>query len=203
MEHARLRRREGIKDAIKKLNKIRTYKGTISHVGMILKAISERAELDLDWEELQKDGDMSLSIALQGQEEIGWYRMCQGYYHKAWAIVQRKHYKCMGTNSKQLNIGRWKKMFSTILVEYSLDCWRSRNETIHGKERDESRKKQLETIKKHIKQLYSQKETLRGKTQYRIFDMPINKRLRMGIQSSRTWVGMAEEVLRLHREMQH
>ena len=91
-------------------------------------------------------------------------------------------------------------MFSTILVDYSLECWKLRNETIHGKERDESRKIQQVKIKKHIRDLYAKKETLKGKTQYRIFDMPINKRLGMGIQSSLIWVGMAEEVLRLHRE---
>ena len=199
-EHTRLRRKECIKKVLQKLKKIRTYEGIMSHVGKILNSISNREVMELDWDEIHRDGDMSLGIALMGQEEIGWDRMCQGYYHKAWTTVQGKYYRRMGKNSKFLNIGRWKKMFSTILVEYSLDCWRLRNETIHGKERDESRKKQLDTIKKQIKNLYSQKETLKGTTQYRIYDMPQKKRLGMGIQSSRIWVGMAEEVLKLHRE---
>ena len=34
----------------------------------------------------------------------------------------------------------------------------------------------------------------------KIFDMPLAKRLLMGVQSSKIWVGMAEEVLKMNRE---
>ena len=199
-QHTIVRRRDCIKTVLRRLKKLHTYEGIMSMIGYILNCISERIELDFDWIGLQRDGDMSLCIALTGQEDIGWKRLCQGYYHKTWTTVQSKHYKRLGKNSRTQNIGRWKKMFSTILVDYSLECWKLRNETIHGKERDESRKIQQVKIKIHIRDLYARKETLKGKPQYRIFDMPINKRLGMGIQSSLIWVGMAEEVLRLHRE---
>ena len=58
-------------------------------------------------------------------------------------ILQSQYYRRMGTNTRKMNIGRWKKMFSIILTDYSLDCWKSRNESIHGKEQDISRKKIL------------------------------------------------------------
>ena len=99
--------------------------------------------MDFDWETLHHDGDMSLIIALKGQELIGWTGLCQGFYHKEWARVQSRYYRRMGTNTRKMNIGRWKKMFSIILTDYSLDCWKSRNESIHGKEQDISRKKIL------------------------------------------------------------
>ena len=194
-QHTIVRRRECIKKVLRRLKKLHTYEGIMSMVCYILNCISERIELDFDWVGLQQDGDMSLCIALTGQEDIGWKRLCQGYYHKTWTIVQSKHYRRLGKNTRTLNIGRWKKMFSTILVDYSLECWKLRNETIHGKERDESRKIQQAKIKKQIRGLYAIKETLKGKAQYRIYDMPLKKRLGMGIQSSRIWVGMAEEVL--------
>ena len=72
-------------------------------------------------------------------------------------------------------------MFSTILVEYSLDCWKLRNESIHGNEKDESRKKQLEMIKKTKKGAIQKKDILKGQTKYRIYDMPLRKWLDMGI----------------------
>ena len=97
--------------------------------------------MDFEWEYLHLDRDMSMIIALTGQEKIGWVRMCQGYYHKEWAVIQARYYRRSGLNNKTLNIKRWKKMFSIILAEYSLDCWQHRNETLHGKEIEDSRKK--------------------------------------------------------------
>ena len=198
--HARRRRKTSIKTVLRRLKCLHTYEGITSYIGYILTRISEREEMDFDWDEIEQDGNMSLRIALTGQEEIGWSRLCQGFFHRGWTEIQRKHYRRSGKNSKILNIGRWKKMFSTILADYSLECWRMRNETLHGKEVDETRKTQLSKVKKQIKQLYGKKEILRGTSQFRIYDMPLKKRLGMGIQSSRIWVGMAEEVLRLQRE---
>ena len=91
-------------------------------------------------------------------------------------------------------------MFSTIMTDYSLDCWKERNETIHGKEKDKSRQKQLITIRKQVRGLYARRGELHGHPNKKIYDMPMKKRLRMGIQSTKIWVGLAEEVLRLHRE---
>ena len=75
-----------------------------------------------------------------------------------------------------------------------------RNEVLHGKDNDESKKLKIKSIKGKVRQLYKCKETLRGTKNYKIFEMPLYKRLRYGIQSITLWVGMAEEVLKLHRE---
>ena len=198
--HSRERRLVGIKKVIQRLKKLRTYEGITSLVGYILKCISNREEMVFDWETLNHDGDMSLIISLQGQEKIGWTSLCQGYYHKGWAMTQSKYYRRLGSNSRTLNIRRWKKMFSTIMTDYSLDCWKERNETIHGKEKDKSRQKQLITIRKQVRGLYARRGELHGHPNKKIYDMPMKKRLRMGIQSTKIWVGLAEEVLRLHRE---
>ena len=198
--HSRERRLVGIKKVIQRLKKLRTYEGITSLVGYILKCICNREEMVFDWETLNHDGDMSLIISLQGQEKIGWTSLCQGYYHKGWAITQSKYYRRLGSNTRTLNIRRWKKMFSTIMTDYSLDCWKERNETIHGKEKDKSRQKQLITIRKQVRGLYARRGELHGHPNKKIYDMPMKKRLRMGIQSTKIWVGLAEEVLRLHRE---
>ena len=41
---------------------------------------------------------------------------------------------------------------------------------------------------------------MRGDPNFKIFEMPLHKRLLMGKQSSKIWIGMAEEALRLHQE---
>ena len=200
MPHAKQRRKRGIKNALHRMKNLRTYEGIISLMGYILNQISEREEMNFEWEYLKKDGELSLIAALEGQEKIGWKSFCQGYCHSEWSRVQSRHYAKLGTTTRTLNIKRWKRMMCEILADFSLECWKQRNETIHGKEKDETRKKQLDNIRKQVKGLYARKGELHGQYNKKVFNMPLKKRLRMGIQSSKIWVGLAEEVLRLNRE---
>ena len=142
--HAMERRRICIQKVLRRLKNLRTYEGITSILSYVLTSISNNEEMDFDWEDLHRDGDMSLIIAIEGQKRIGWNCLCQGFYHTEWARVQRKHYKRLGKDTRVLNIRRWKKMFSTILTDFSIDCWKLRNESIHGQEKDVSRKIQKE-----------------------------------------------------------
>ena len=198
--HAIARRRECIKKVLRRLKNIHTYEGITSTMGYILGTISKREERAFDWEEINRDGDMALTIAINGQERIGWNCLCQGYAHKEWAKIQARYYRRMGIKSRTLNIGRWKKMFSKILTDFSLDCWKLRNESIHGNETDKSRKKKKGKLENQIKALYGKRNELRGSKNRKIFDMPLAKRLGLGIQASILWIGLAEEVLKRHRE---
>ena len=80
-----------------------------------------------------------LAKAIEGQKSIGWMAMCQGFFHKAWAESQADYYKKLGLKTRYHNISRWKTMISTIMGDYSLDCWDRRNKSIHGENRVESR----------------------------------------------------------------
>ena len=67
-------------------------------------------------------------------------------------------------------------MICTILMDYSLDCWKLRNEsTIHGKENDTSRQKKKEKLQKQITGLYKKRKELPESKKGRIFDMPLKK----------------------------
>ena len=198
--HAKIRRKKCIQKVLRRLKNLITYEGITSTIGYILTQISNKEDISFDWEEQHRDGDMALTIAIQGQQRIGWNCLCQGFYHKEWARIQQRHYQRLGKKSRSLNITRWKKMFSTIMAEYSLECWKMRNESIHGKENGDSRLLRKEKIGKLIKGLYGKKKELNKKMRRRVFSMPLEKRLRMGIQSSTIWVKLAEEVLRRHRD---
>ena len=199
-EHTIKRRRVHIRRVLQRLKNLRTYEGITSTIGLILEKISKQEEMVFDWEAMQSDGDMSLISALEGQQKIGWTCFCQGFYHKEWTTIQMRYYRRLGTNSRSLNIRRWKKLFSTILTDYSLECWKNRNESIHGNEIDESRKKKKAALGRQIKGLYNKQDELRGETKRRVFSMPLKQRLGMGIHSSKLWISLAEEMLRRHRE---
>ena len=194
------KREELIRTALKKLKALCTYDGIVSLVRLILTKVSRREKMDDDFVDTKFDGPLSMAELVENQDRIGWMAFCQGYYHVGWARAQQAHYRREGIKKKSLNIGRWKKKFSVILGDFCLDCWKQRNETLHGKEMDEAKRKVLQKLRLKTKQLYKLKHELRGSKNSGIFDMPLYKRIRFGIQSMTIWVGMAEEVLKLHRE---
>ena len=189
-----------ITKVLKKLKLLHTYEGITTMVRIILTRISNRDDETFNTEELSNDGNLCLKRTIRGQDKIGWFEFCQGYCHKGWAIIQNRYYRLNGLNTRKCNIERWKKLLCTVLGEYCLDCWQARNESLHGKEREETKKLQLKKARSKVKSLYGKKEELRGTTNFKIFDMPLYKRIRFGVQSITLWIGMAEEVLRLHRE---
>jgi ribonuclease HI len=198
--HSIRARSDLIRKVLRRLKAMRTYEGIISTVGSILKDISTRKTIMIEQLVDRKDGKMSLNKALRGQETIGWNEFCQGYVHKEWARVQQIHYSRNGIRSHALSIESWKKKFTTTLLEYSMDCWNRRNETLHGKEIEETRKIRLERVQKMVKELYKHRSEVKGTKYYRIFRMAIKKRIKLGIQTNTIWIGLAEEALRQYRE---
>ena len=199
-DNAKRTRIEAITTVTRRLKKFHTHGGIISIVRYTLTQIGNREDMEYGKNEFIGE-DERFMIALQGQDKIGWLDFCQGFYHIEWSNIQEKHYRTLGINSKTMNIKRWKKMFSTILVDYCLDCWKGRNEKIHGKDNETSRIKKLEIVRKKVRDLYKRRGEIKGEKQKKVFGMPMNKRLLLGIQSTRLWVGLAEEVLRMDREM--
>ena len=89
-------------------------------------------------------------------------------------------------------------MFLTIITDYVNDCWKMRNEAIHGEATKEGRMVRKKRLVEQVKSLYRKKSELNGSPYRRIFAMRISQRIKMGIQSLTLWVGKAEEVLKLH-----
>jgi hypothetical protein len=189
-----------IKRVLKRLGLLHTCKSIKSLVGRVLCVISNNKKVDSDLEVENLKNTSNLRGVIVGQTEIGWHDLCQGFFHKEWTGLQQEYYRRMGKKSKYLNIRRWTRMFSTILCDYSLECWDLRNKTLHGESVTEARAIQLKKLRKRVGLLYKQKGQLRGHKNSSIFDLPMEKRQNMGVQATVLWIGMAEEVLRLHRE---
>jgi hypothetical protein len=199
-EDAKTARVTMIKKVLLQLRKMRTDDSIISVFGYVLKKVSNREEVNLDLDATRFDKGSLVLAALVGQARIGWLEFCQGLLHVGWAKVQRAYYQHLGKNNRYLNVTRWKRMASTILSGYCLECWERRNKTIHGEKHTESRQKKLAILRRQVREIYKEKRNLRGTKNQGIFDMPLEKRLNMGIHSTTIWIGMAEEVLCLHRE---
>ena len=166
---------EAILTVKRRLKKLHTHEGIVSVVGYILTQISDSEDMEFGEEEFRGE-DSPLMIALEGQDEIGMLAFCQGYYHNEWSNIQQRHYASLGLNKKTVNIKRWTKMFSIILSDYCLECWGGCNESIHGSDKESSRKKRLEALWKKVKDIYKRKSEMKGKKyKSNIFDMPLAK----------------------------
>jgi hypothetical protein len=185
---------------LQRLKALRTSPPIMSLVGYILRSVSNGVEISTDPKVLSIEGQINLIEAIRGQVEIGWTAFCQGFTHKKWAEAQSEYYRMSGVKNRSMNGGRWETMLSTILSDYCLDNWERRNKTIHGETITESRGKKLVRLRKQVGELYKEKRSLKGTNNQNIFKLPKEKRQKMGVQSLQIWIGMAEEVLRMHRE---
>jgi hypothetical protein len=59
----------------------------------------------------------------------------------------------------------------------------------------------LKRPKNTVTNIHKQQSEVWGTQYHKIFNMAIEKRSKLGIQANTIWIGMAEEALRLHREM--
>ena len=126
--------------------------------------------------------------------------MIQGYVHIDWVTIQAIYYRRQGLNKRLYNIKRWRRKFIEILTEYGKECWKMRNEAIHGTTVKEGRELRLERLRKQVEEIYKKRRTIKGEDAKRLFAIPMKKRMKFGIQALTLWVGKAEEVLKLNRE---
>ena len=122
------------------MKKLKTNEFILSFLGYILKSISNEERVSLEDITFDTEDERSLMSALIGQQEIRWIELLKGFAHKGWTISQRRHYMMTGKQSKMYSEKRWKRMFLTILTDYSNDCWKHRNEVLHGDTTEEGEK---------------------------------------------------------------
>ena len=187
-------------DAIKRLKRLRTNDYICSIINTVLRRISNNEDIIFDTTNYSTEDEQNMLPAILGQEEIGWENLLKGFMHNGWAQAQRIHYKTRGLTSRYFSTARWKRMFLTILLDYGNECWKLRNEALHGTSTKEGRKVRRKRLLDQVKQLYTHKQELKGSKYRLIFKMSLPQRLKSGIQSLTLWIGKAEEVLRLHRE---
>ena len=194
------KRKKLCKNAISRLTRLRTNEGICSYTNYIIKKLSNNEEISLESETFYSEDDRNLLPAIIGQQDIGWENFLKGFVHEGWARAQNTHYRRLGLSPKIYSIQRWKRMFLTIITDYGNECWKMRNEAIHGEATKEGRLVRKKRLVEQVKALYRKKSELNGSPYRRIFAMRVSQRIKMGIQSLTLWVGKAEEVLKLHRE---
>ena len=164
------------------------------------KKISINEKIELDQDEYNTEDERNLLPAILGHQDIGWDNFLKGFLHKGWARAQSIHYQRLGLSTKIYSLKRWKRMFLTIITDYVNNCWKVRNEALHGEATKEGRRVRKKRLVERVRMLYGKREELKGSPLRLVFAMRMSQRIKLGVQALTLWMGKAEEVLKLHRE---
>ena len=116
-----------------------------------------KEDISLNEHDYKSSEEASLLQATRGQRKIGWKAMPQGIVHIGWANREKQYMETNGTENKKNSIIRWKRLFLQVLTDYSLSCWKMRNETLHGANAEEGREIKLKRLQEKVRNLYGKK----------------------------------------------
>ena len=137
--------------------------------------------------------DDMIYTAIKLQSELGWMSVTKGYLIYEWEDIQQYWVK---TSCGPHNKYYWGKEVIIAIHTYVYDCWKARNDILHGKtEKSQKAQKKLE-LQHKVRVLYSKGRanlTLREKN---YFKMPLEIRLKKGNDSLILWIQIVESIFK-------
>lgn len=100
-----------------------------------------------------------LQAAIAEQERIGWDKLLLGMGTSLWQTIQ---YLIDKDNPKppRRSAADWMNRAIYQLAKFSLRCWKSRNQAVHGTNYKECKQKALDRARQRIKEIYEHPPTL-------------------------------------------
>jgi hypothetical protein len=143
------------------------------------------------------------------QATLGWTTLLQGFPVTEWSSLQRFYMRHQppphlpspsSQPHKRATIESWKKMFTTELVSYTIDCWQHRNDKLHGALEILQDTQHKKLLHKRVRQLYTSSSILTRTDDRRYFQMPCRLRLKQRIVTLETWADTVGLIIKRHRE---
>ena len=134
--------------------------------------------------------------ARDSQNEIGWISFLQGFWHIDWMAVQRQHLQYL---KKDQQLHKWGASVIHELLKYNYECWKTRNEFLHKGQDDAEKRIELQQT---VRRLYLDPDRFLNYTREkrRLFNVPLEKKLKCSTSTLESWIDIVELRLRLDRE---
>ena len=131
------------------------------------------------------------------QSKLGWKAFLKGFWHISWFALQRQH--CTFLNVK-FDGPTWGSKVIKSLLTIVWDSWKFRNDFLHSSNDDDDVKRKQLVVKVHA--LYTDKARWYFNTpeKRKLFQMPIEKQLKLSNAVLESWADLVETRLRLDRE---
>jgi hypothetical protein len=95
----------------------------------------------------------------------------------------------------------WSNKYTILIIEYTIDIWKQRNESIHGATPTEGRQLLLEKLRKRVDDLFNHPDRQYiPATKRDMYKLPAPSRKKQGINALTTWIKYTERRLKNHRE---
>ena len=138
------------------------------------------------WEP-DEDIPMSLALAIDDQQLIGWHQKFSGRFATRFQMHQQafldRNYRDDKTHSGQ----QWLRGVIKFMWQYVLNQWEHRNGVLHGKDMKERRCIAREKVQEHVCQLYELRHTVLPVDAH-LFSLPLSERLEKSTPTLKSWV---------------
>ena len=169
------------------LRSINTYPGCISVI--IMGLLTSFAEPIQNTELPQTYKDLLLQDAATEQYELGNKAMNRGMISLKWEIVQAEWCQEIGARH---NPQRWSTKLVRLIHSFMKSIWATRNNLLHGENSSEAIEIRKAKCRERIKTLYKVSRKHLSLKEKKIFQLPLQYRLKGSIAGMTLWIDRAE-----------
>jgi hypothetical protein len=127
--------------------------------------------------------EQSTPKAILHQNIIGWDNLLRGYASKHWQSIEAP-----GTNGTRKT---WDKRITGLMIMLYKEIWEGRNNFVHGKTTEETRKKAREAVIARVRDTYKQPPNLAARYPS-IFEVSLDNRLKCTTSQLTEWLQRIE-----------
>ena len=144
-----------------------------------------------------------LQRVMAEQAQIGWRHIRYGFLTTSWQVAQQAYLDEAVGSSAQNHGQLWTRMLQTALWDYTSGLWDNRNNTVHGKTRQEASIRRLQKLRQQVEKLLKDPPTVGAESSTLFDNHDILRRNGITLTAWLKQVTMAErkEVLRQKREI--
>ena len=139
-------------------------------------------------------------MAVQNQNDIGWYNLLKGRVSKYWKQAQEIHYRTM-KKDKKFSGNTWGIQLILELWGYSESIWLHRNDCKYG-EGSEVLERQRERNKPIVDKLYEEYDTKLSESDKALFHLPKSERMRRHPKQTKKWIMIVRVCMKQYKKEQ-
>ena len=136
-----------------------------------------------------------LQKAIQEQTTIGWNKLLVGLWSVNWKLLQDL-IDCNNPNKPKRAASNWMNTAMHQFLKFSMRCWKTRNQAVHGITRQEQLQTTLQHARDRITAIYNDPPELAPR--YRAsLAVPLEHRLQMSLTAAEHWLSLIDHQARV------
>jgi hypothetical protein len=127
------------------------------------------------------DHDISMNMATQQQQKIGWHRTICGLFGNEWSRLQENHATAKMGDS-------WQASVCSFMIQKAHEFWTERNATMYDHDQKEKITREESEIISQVRHLYERQHEMSQNDAHDIFWVSLEKRLTFTTATNKAWI---------------